>query len=730
MSINTTLRYIILGGIFLVPFIPFIVTSSMFFPFITGKNFTFRILTELLFGGWLILALRHSAYRLKFSWIAVSVAVFVGVIALADFLGENPFKSFWSNFERMEGLVTLIHLLLYFLAVGTVLNTEKLWNRLFNTSIAVSVVLGIYGLFQLAGKVVINQGGTRLDATFGNATYLAIYMLFHVFLTTIMLVRWRGHGFVRFFYGAAIFLQLFILYNTATRGAILGVLGGALLTAILVVVFEREHRFLRYSALSILVGVLMIIGGFFVAKDSAFITESPVLSRLASISLEEESNTRFIIWSMARQGIQERPLLGWGQENFNYVFNTYYDPRLYDQEPWFDRVHDLVLDWLIAGGILGFLAYFSMPLILLYYLWWRTERLSVVEKSLFTGMLAGYGFHNLFVFDNLISYILFFTILAYIHYSNGGEFPKATPRISLEEGMRTRVFPALIIILVIGSLYFFNTKGIVASRTLINALTPQQGGLEVNLSFFDTALAYNSFGRQEIIEQLVTTATQMRNGDVDLAIQTKYFERAKTEIEQLIEDYPNDTRLQLFLATFINRFGLYDEAIVRLERAIELSPQKQTIHFELGAAYLNKGDAVKAFEIFEHAYNLDTNYQDARFIYAVGAIYAGRIDIADGIMDAMFVEFDEKQTGFRIDDRVVRAYPSVGRIDAVAALWQKAIERQPKVPEYHRSLAATYIQLGAREKAIEELEVVIALDPGFKEQGEFFISEIKAGRNP
>jgi len=93
MGINTVLRYLVIGGIFLVPFIPFIITSSMFFPFITGKNFTFRILTELLFGGWLILALRHSLYRLKFSWIAVSIAVFVGIIALADFFwGESVQK--------------------------------------------------------------------------------------------------------------------------------------------------------------------------------------------------------------------------------------------------------------------------------------------------------------------------------------------------------------------------------------------------------------------------------------------------------------------------------------------------------------------------------------------------------------------------------------------------------------------------------------------------------------
>ena len=146
MNINRSLRYILIGGIFLVPFISFIVANSMFFPFITGKNFVFRILVEILFASWLILALRVPSYRPTFSWLAVAVAVFVGVIALADIFGVNSTKSFWSNFERMEGLVTLVHLLMYFIVMGTVLNTQKLWTWFFNTSRRVGKARAPYGI--------------------------------------------------------------------------------------------------------------------------------------------------------------------------------------------------------------------------------------------------------------------------------------------------------------------------------------------------------------------------------------------------------------------------------------------------------------------------------------------------------------------------------------------------------------------------------------------------------
>ena len=162
------------------PFIPLIVDSSMYFPFITGKNFAFRILTEIIIGLWGALAIRDAKYRPKFSLISWCVAVFVAIIALADAFGVYPYKSFWSNYERMEGLVTLIHLLGLFFVTASVLKTEKSWSRFFHTSIFVSVILGIYGLFQLSGAITINQGGVRVDGTLGNATYLAVYKLFHI----------------------------------------------------------------------------------------------------------------------------------------------------------------------------------------------------------------------------------------------------------------------------------------------------------------------------------------------------------------------------------------------------------------------------------------------------------------------------------------------------------------------------------------------------------------------
>jgi O-antigen ligase len=113
--------------------------------------------------------------------------------------------------------------------------------------------------------------------------------------------------------------------------------------------------------------------------------------------------------------------LGYGQSNFNYVFNEYYDPRLYAQEQWFDRSHNIFFDWLVTGGFLGLLAYLSIFVAAVYYLFIQPfrkgapETFTVIERGILLGLLAGYFTHNFVVFDNIVSYIFFAITLGLIH---------------------------------------------------------------------------------------------------------------------------------------------------------------------------------------------------------------------------------------------------------------------------------------------------------------------------
>ena len=62
-TLEKTLRWIVLGGVFALPFVPLIVADgvhfpyNLFFPYITGKNFAFRLIVEIMAGAGLAVPL-------------------------------------------------------------------------------------------------------------------------------------------------------------------------------------------------------------------------------------------------------------------------------------------------------------------------------------------------------------------------------------------------------------------------------------------------------------------------------------------------------------------------------------------------------------------------------------------------------------------------------------------------------------------------------------------------
>lgn len=727
MAIEKMLRGVVLTGVFLLPLIVLIVSDALFFPYITGKNFTFRIIVEIITGAWLALALLNDAYRPRRSWMLYAFALFVFVMALADLFGINPGRSFMSNFERMEGWVTLAHLFAYFVVVISVLTTERLWKLLWHTSLGVSVIVGIYGLLQLAGKITINQGGVRLDATFGNATYLAIYMLFHIFMAIFLWVGARRdnpkdaslHG---FFYGPVIALDALILFFTATRGTLIGLAVGGVVTLLLVALSSRRARASRLAGGAVAL-LLVSMGVFWLLRDTAVVQNVEPLQRLASISLTDNTiAARFINWSMAMKGVAERPILGWGQENYGIVFNKYYDPRMYAQEQWFDRTHNFIFDWLIAGGILGLLSYLSIFAAALYYLW-RKGVFTPTERAILTGLIAGYVINNLVVFDNVTSYLLFAMLLGYIAYrgSEAEKAPSLVPRATLPRRAAPAV-AALSVMAVWGVAYMVNADGLAQNRALLEAVRPQREGIAKNLEYFKKAVSYNSFGTQEAREHLVQNTSSIAGAStIPDDMKRQFLDLAVTEMKKQEALMPLEARFPLFLGVLYDAFGLYEQAAPELRRAHELSPAKQSILFELGMNALARNDTQEAVQAFKSAYELDTSFDDARSYYAAALIRTGNIALGTELI-APSVE-----KGIAPDQRVIAAYASAGKLEHLAVLWEKYVEKKPGDAQARFTLAAVYFAAKDKARSIATLERARRDFPQLASQIDGLIAQIKNG---
>ena len=715
------LKVVVYGGIFAVPFISLIISNSMFFPYITGKNFTFRIIVEIIFAAWVLLALYDAQYRPKFSWILGSFASLLVIMAFADALGKDPHMSFWSNFERMEGYVTLMHTFVYFIVVGSMLTTEKLWNRFFNATMLSAVILSLYAFAQLSGNITINQGGWRLDGTLGNSAYMAIYMLFHVFIALFMFLRAKGRGW-RVLYGFLTLLFIYLLIQTATRGTILGLAGGLTVTAAYVALFTKEHPKVRKYAAGGLLAMVLLVGLFIGFRKSEIIQHNPYLARVANITLSEGS-LRFKIWHMAYEGFKERPILGWGQSNFNYVFNKQYDPSIYYAESWYDRVHDIFFDWLIAGGILGVLAYFSIFFSALYYLIIAplrkgySEQFTVVERGVLFGLLLGYLFHNLFVFDNIVSYVFYGTILALIHMRVARPIAPVTAK-KFDAQIVEQVVAPIVGVALVAVLYFVNVPGITAAQGIIDAFkakTPEQ-----MLVAFDKALAAESFGDQEIREQMTRRAQEVQQSqDASSEIKQKFLDRVEEELKKEVAEKPDDARVRVFISSFYRLTGQLDKAIPELEASRALSPDKQQIIFEQGLAYLQKGEYEKARDYFKEAYDLDTTYGDARIYYAMSAVRTGDLDVVDELLT------DESQkNAFAQSDLTVQALYQAELYPRLIDAFERRVVLNPNDTQTRTNLAYILDESGDTAGAIEVLKKAGEDIPSFKAQADEFMKNL------
>lgn len=751
MQYTNYLKWALLGGLGLVFFIPFIIAGgqlfpNMFFPYITGKNFAFRILIELLFGMYILLALREPKYRPRASYMFWAFGAFVVWMGIATVFSVDPAKSFWSNFERMEGYITVLHLFAYFLMVGVVVTAERWWDRLFQVSIAAGSLQALYALGQLlhiGGLTPSSQSGARLDGTYGNATYLAVFMLFNIFLTLFMLVRQshkRDALTANILYGLALVLQVSVLYYTQTRGALLGFMGGVIIAAIYIVWKARggEWRMLRKVSLWGLGGIAILVVLFFALRQTSFVQHSETLSRLSSISLSS-NNARFQIWNMTYQGFKEKPLLGWGQENFNFVFNKYYQPGMYNQEQWFDRAHNQFLDWLIAGGLPAFLLYISLFGLAVWVII-RSSVLSVPEQAILLGLLAGYAFNNLFVFDDLMSSVYFIILIAFVHGLSAAKLPGF---MFLSKPLGDRAIavaaPVVLVVVLLGA-WMLNAPGIARAQNLLVALMTQvpvqdgRGGVtvapkdpKVQLQQFQVALGAgtwpdSSLGKQEGTEQLLQYASNLATAQsVDPAVKQDAFNQTQSAAQTLLAARPNDARLELFYGAFLDTYGQRPQALEVLNQALAHSPQKQQIMFEISVVYLNGGDVKSALPILQRAFEEEPSYKDARIFYVSGLYYAGDNKAADALLTEGF------GTLLVDDTRLLQVYVNTKQFGRIIAIWKNRVAANPDDAQTHVGLAAAYFAAGDKTGAITELTRAAVLNPALATQVQSLIGQIKDG---
>lgn len=698
---ETKLEKIIRYLLYLAALTPLIFIQGFYYPFIITKTLYFRLLIQLALSLYLLLlAINYKEYKPRFNPALILVLVFLAVNFLAAIFGPNFYKSFFSNFERLEGVIGLIYLSAYLFLLLHFFKTKKDWLLNIRLFLAVSLLVSLYGIIQRFNILPVFEAGTsRAASTLGNAAFLGGFMLLSIGLGVYYWFN-ESEKKYRIFGLITIAFNLFVLFLTLTRGAILGLIGGIFIFLILNIIFS-SGRLKKYS-LVCLATFLLLAGAFLVFRKNLADSKISVIQRLATISITEgTAKDRLLVWGWAIKGFRERPLLGVGPENFDVVYNKYYTPAV--SEDWFDRTHNIYLDQLAGSGLIGLAAYLSIYAYLFYLLLKKRREDYFIFSSL-SALLVAYAIHNFFVFDVLSTALIYFFIIGLISFRKKEEPETSTERI------RPAYVNFSVLILAVANiflLYYLIYLPMKINRNIYVGYRYALADTELSHQSFSTALKYR-FGSPEAALQL----SQMY--DVLEADPTtkpedleKYYNLTIDKLRFALNNYPLEVRVRVFLGQqLINHYQSQEEleeAETVLARAVELSPTRPEAVYLLFNAYLAEGKKERAIATMENLIKELPDFGEPKVLLGA-SIYKSDPAKAKEYFDRGIKQ--EYRLSKNVLTKLIGYLLDNQRYGEAIPYLEEIIALEPNRYDYRLDLSKLYYLTGDLDKAIEQVNIV------------------------
>jgi len=652
-KLEIALLFLLCAAFFTPLLVPY---RTYIFPFIVPKVLWFRSLAVVMLGVYaILLTTNYQRYKVKLTPITVAVLAFFVSLALSTFTSVDWYRSFWDGHERMLGLFTLVHYLAFYLVVTHTEFGRARWQWITRWFMGAASLVMLVGIQQkIDPTYLLNNGSDRVAGTLGNAIYLGGYGLFLIWLAGLAWFRETTSG-GKTYAGLVGFLGVSGLLFSGTRGTLLGMIAGLIVATITVTVTAKKGAPVRKWVAVGAASVVVLAALLFSFRTTTFVRGIPAVGSLLNTSVAEgTAGTRLMSWQIAVESWRERPVFGWGINNFFYAFNEHYRPEFLQHgwgETWFDNAHNIVVNTLATQGAVGVLTYLGIFAAAAYAIItaYRAGRIDQILLVYGLGFLTAHLVQATFVFENPTSYLYFFFALAYLNQQTVGATTTKAPS-DKAVGTPLLIAAALITVLVI---YTTNVRVSKANTTTLKALQALYTDPKVAVTLYNQALEAGSphvddiradFAR--VVDQIAMQyVTQAKRTDLALLV----FTPAYTGLKQNIAMHPYDIRNQINLAQLAitgakleNKSSYLLEAQVVLEDALKKSPRRQQIQYLLAGVYQQLGQNDLAVGVLEQAWNNDKKIEGSWWRLALAYNQAGQKEKAK----QMFVEFDK--TGLKL----------------------------------------------------------------------------------
>ena len=725
--------------------LPILTIPPYFFPPDFGKTIVFRsVMTVLL----LLYSFQIIFKRQSFSFanfkknpIAFALIALFIIFLLASIFSVDPSFSFWGNPLRGGGFVNLAFYIIFAL-ITSMLFQKHDWSKAWNVSIITGVLVSLVAVIQYLGlfKSIFVPAPNRPPSTLGNPIILAIYLLLLLFLTLVFFIKEKRLPY-KIGYGCIVALFLFVMLISGSRSAYLGCIIGA----IYFLLFYPK----KFPALKIIIALsLIIVAGVifytntqthfptFLENNRLFQTLQP---RLSVTSFLEDA--RFPAWRVGFQGFLEKPLLGWGPENYSVAFDKYYNASVgINEVQWWDRAHNVALEMMVTTGLFALLAYIA----LLGMVFWKLHTLkhhknadpTSVNPLIAHGIqatLIAYIVANIFSFDAFPSYVLFFLLIGYsLHlvYNIPISLPKNT---NYQPSATKKIIFGFLILLAGWFLWQYNLMPFLINANVNKASAlADQKNCSQTFATMDTLLPQRSFldsyvklEYAEFIKKCATFYPENR---------LTYIKKSKNLIGEAVKIQPLYTRYWIFLANTTNAIAeqepnpetkkaLIQEIQNDLDQALKLAPNHQEIFMELADMEINKQDYQKAIEYAKKCVSLNSDLSDCFWHLALSQIYAKDVTSAQENIQTAYDKGYDTISQISLE-QLSNAYGSISDYQNLVSVYEKLVVMNPHTAQYHSSLAFFYKQVGQYKKAREQALITLELSPESKPNVDEFLKTL------
>lgn len=589
--------------------VPLVLVPGFFFPFVSTRGIYFRLIIEIALAIFVtLLATREYRKSTTRDPLLISLAAFVGANALAAAFGLAPWRSFFGDFERMWGVWTYLHLFMYYILLRTFLNPRG-WTIFLRASVVICSIACVYGIIQFYQDVLgvrwEGAAGSQIHSTIGNSGLFAAYLLFNLGFSVYLwfedkMGRWH------FAYLPITALITFTLFLAANRSTLLGVMLGLFVATVCYAVLKARRKWLppliaAAAALLILTPALIVRAN----PDSSLNKHLPtVLKRVAGTSTQTTDAIRLYQWRAAVQGFADRPILGYGPENYHLVWSANFNPEAYKvagDDRW-DRAHDAYLEVMSTSGIVGMTTFIALLAAFIYLLFHAYRKGTITAGGLSTllGLFVAYGFYLIFWFLDLNSTMLFIAIGAHVAARNDTmqwvEFDEKKPMLPAR-----RILLGSGALLLVALLYLHTYAPLRASHNLHRVVNPKwDNNPEIRQKDFEQLFKSPAPQEAPYLQLYSQFLSKLRPMDESKQMDryfSDFMDKAfilgfKEADRELRRDPWNERlylykgRLQFLAASFYNNPRLYKNALISMNRAVELNPMRINSRLVLATTYM------------------------------------------------------------------------------------------------------------------------------------------------